>query len=120
MRFIFERRSWAAVLVEERRFPAMAGASWVTALEDETGDQAVEDSAGVVAVEAVLEEGAGGERGLFGEEFEEEVAGGRGEEDFGGGLGLEVVDGCHCGGGGGVGGKWWLWRWRVSRVMELE
>ena len=90
----------------EAAFAAGAGASGVAALDDEIGNQAVEDGAGVVAVEAVLEEVAGGERGLRGEELEENVAGGGLEEDFGGGLGLEVVDGCHVG-GEGEGGLWY-------------
>ena len=76
----------------EAAFAAGTGAGGVAALDDERGDEAVEDGAGVVAVEAVLEEVAGGEWGLGGEELEEDIAGGGLEEDFGGGLRLEVVD----------------------------
>lgn len=56
-------------------FPAMACAGGVAALQDEAWDEAVEDGVVVVSIEAVLEEGPGGEGGLFGKEFEEEVAG---------------------------------------------
>ncbi len=53
----------------------MACAGGVAALQDEAWDEAVEDGVVVVSIEAVLEEGPGGEGGLFGKEFEEEVAG---------------------------------------------
>ena len=51
----------------------------------------MEDGVVVVAVEAVLEEVAGGERGLFGEEFEREVAECGLEDHFGSGLGLGTI-----------------------------
>ena len=57
----------------------------------------MEDGVGVVAIEAVLEEVTGSEWGLFGEELEEEVAGGGVEDAFGGGLGFEVVESGHGG-----------------------
>ncbi len=57
----------------------------------------MENSAVVVAVEAMLEKVARREGGLFCEELEEEVARGSGQEDFGCGLGLEVVDRGHFG-----------------------
>ena len=56
----------------------MACTGGVAALENESRNEAVEDATVVVAVEAVLEEGAGGEGVLIGEEFEEEVSSGRG------------------------------------------
>lgn len=83
------------------RLAAMACAGWVAALEDEAGDKAVEEGVGVVAVEEVLQEVAGGERRLGSEELEGKGAGGGVEDGFGGGLWLEVVDCCH---GGWVGG----------------
>lgn len=41
-------------------FAAMPGACRIAALEDEAGDEAVEDCVGVVAIETVLEEVARG------------------------------------------------------------
>ena len=93
MKFILEVILWIDA------FPAFAGVAWITALDDEAGDEPVEDGVGIVAIEAVLEEGAGGEGGLFGEEFEGEGAGGGVEEEFCGGRGFEVVEGGHCGKG---------------------
>ncbi len=66
MEFILK---WLAVF-GQRATSAIACGGGVAALEDEVGDEAVEEGVGVVAVEAVLEEGAGGEGGLAGEEFE--------------------------------------------------
>lgn len=64
-------------------------------MEDEAGDEAVEDGVVVVAVEGVLEEVAAGERDLLGPELEGDVAAG-GVEDAGGrGLRLEVVERRH-------------------------
>ena len=53
---------------------ARAGSCGIAALDNEAGDEAVEDGVGVVAVEAVLEEVASCEGGLLAEEFELEVA----------------------------------------------
>ena len=53
---------------------AFARACGVAALKDEVSDQPVEDGIFVVTIEAVLEEGTGGEGRLFGEEFKEDVA----------------------------------------------
>lgn len=93
MKFILEK------ILRINAFPAFARIAWITALDDEAGDEPVEDGVRVVAIEAVLEEGAGGERGLLGEEFEGEGPGGAVEEEFGGGRGFEVVEGGHCGRG---------------------
>ena len=57
----------------------------------------MEDGVVVVAIEAELQEVAGGEGRLFGEELEEDVACGGGEEDLGGRLGFEVVESAHVG-----------------------
>ena len=76
-------------------FAAMPSACGVPALENETWDKAVEDRLIVVAIEAVLEEVARGEWGLLSKEFEGEVAGSCGKEDFGCGLGLKVVESRH-------------------------
>lgn len=84
-------REWGAVAA----LAAGAGAGGVAALDYETRDQAVEESVGVVAVEEVLEEGAGGEGCLGGEEGEGEGAGCGVEEGFCGGLGFEIVEGGH-------------------------
>lgn len=92
MEFILE--GFAAV---ECAFAAGAGACGVAALDDEAGDEAMEDGAVVVAVETVLEEVARGEGGLLCEEFKGEVAGGGAEDGFGGGLGFEVVEAGHGG-----------------------
>lgn len=88
------------------RFPAMAGVGGVTTLNYEAWDEAVEESTVVVTVKAVLEEVAGGEGGLFRKQFDEEVACGGGEEDFGGGLGLEIIEGGH---------SWDAWQDEVNR-----
>lgn len=90
MEFIFEQ----AASVDG--FAAFASAGGVTALDHEAGNQAVEDGVIVVAIEAELEEVAGREGGLFGEEFEEDVACGGGEKDLSGGLRLEIVERTHC------------------------
>lgn len=55
-------------------FAPVAGAGRVAALEDEVGDEPVEDRVGVVAVEAELEEVARGEGCLDGPELDVEVA----------------------------------------------
>ena len=78
-------------------FTAVPSACGIATLENETWDKAVEYRVVVVAIEAVLEEVAGGEGGLFGEDFEGEIAGGCGEENFGCGWGLEVVESRHIG-----------------------
>ncbi len=78
-------------------FAAMPSACGVATLENETWNKAVEYCIIVVAIEAVLEEVARGEGGLFGEEFEGEVAGSCGEEGFSCGLGLEIVESRHVG-----------------------
>lgn len=57
----------------------------------------MEDGISVVAIEAELQEVAGAEGRLGGEEVQEDVAGGGGKEDLGGGLGFEVVESAHCG-----------------------
>lgn len=57
------------------RFAPFARCRRIPALDDETGHEAVEQGAVVVAIEAVLEEVAAGEGGLLGEELEEEIAG---------------------------------------------
>lgn len=69
-------------------FTAVAGASWVPALEDEVRDKSVEDRVSVVAVEDELEEVTGGEGCLGGPELDVEVAVGGFEDYFGtfGGL----------------------------------
>ena len=82
-------------LVVVDAFAAMPSACGVPTLENETGDKAVKDRLIVVAIEAVLEEVTRGQWGLLGEEFEREVAGSCGEEDFRCGLGLEVVESRH-------------------------
>lgn len=87
--------------IVDRALAARASAGGIAALDDEAGYEAMEDSAIVVAVETVLQEVAGGERGLFGEEFEGKVARGGFEDEFGCGLGLEVVEGGHGGEFGG-------------------
>jgi len=51
----------------------------------------VKDGAIVVAVQAVLEEVARCERDLFGEDFNDKVAGGGVEQDFGRRRRLEIV-----------------------------
>ena len=91
MKFILE------VILRIDALSAFAGIAWVTALDDEAGDESVKDGVGVVAIEAVLEEGAGSERGLLGEEFEGEGAGGGVEKEFRGGWRFEVVERGHCG-----------------------
>lgn len=60
-------------------------------MEDEAWDEAMEGCAIVVTIETVLQERAGGEWDLFGKELKEEIAGGSGQKDFGGGLWFEVV-----------------------------
>lgn len=87
MKFILEVILWIDA------FPAFARIAWITALDDEAGKEPVEDGVGVVAIETVLEEGAGGEGGLLGEELECEGPGGGVEEEFCGGRGFEVVEG---------------------------
>ena len=57
----------------------------------------MEDGVVVVAVEAVLEEIATGEGDLLCEEGEGDVALGGMENEGGGGLGFEVVEGGHAG-----------------------
>lgn len=76
-------------------FAAMPSACGVATLQNETWDKAMEYGVLVVAIEAVLNEVARCEGGLFGEEFEGEVAGSCGEENFGCWLGLEVVESRH-------------------------
>ena len=76
-------------------FAAMPSACGVATLQNESWDKAVEYGVLVIAIEAVLNEVAGCEGGLFGEEFEREVAGSCGEEDFGCWLGLEIVESRH-------------------------
>ena len=78
-------------------FAAMPSACGVATLQDEAWDKAVKCCILVVAIKAVLKEVARGEGGLFGEEFEGEVAGGCGEKNFGCWLGLEVVKSRHVG-----------------------
>ena len=90
MHFIVE-----AVAAVDDALAACAGAGGVAALDDEARDEAVEDGAVVVAVEAVLEEVAGGEGGLLGEELEGEVAGGGCEDYFGCWWGFKIVCGRH-------------------------
>lgn len=65
----------------------MTGAGGVAALEDEVGDEPVEDGRVVVAIEAELEEVAGCEWGLGGPELDVEVAVGGFEDYFGTGGG---------------------------------
>lgn len=89
MEFIFEQ----AARIDG--FAAFARASRITALDHEAGNQAVEDSVVIVAIEAKLEEVAGCEGGLFGEEVEEDVTCGGGEKDLRGGLWLEIVERTH-------------------------
>lgn len=86
MEFIFEG------LAGVDAFATFARVGRVATLEDKIGYKTVKERAGVVAIETVLEEGAGCEGGLFGEEFEKDVAGGGGEKNFGGGLRLKIVD----------------------------
>ena len=83
---------------------ACAGAGGIAALQDEAWHEAVEDSVGVVAVEAVLEEVAARGWALLRKEGELEVARGGVEDYFGCGLGFEVVELRHVGFGGGGGG----------------
>lgn len=90
MEFILK---WCAAFEAARA--ARTGAIGVAALDDEAWDQAVEDCAVIVAVEAVLEEVARCEWGLVREELEGDVAGGGVEDYFGGGLGLEIVESRH-------------------------
>lgn len=78
-------------------FAAMPSACGVATLQDEAWDKAVEYRVLVVAIEAVLKEVARCKGGLFGEEFEGEVAGSCGEENLGCWLGLEVVESRHVG-----------------------
>lgn len=62
-------------------------------MEDESWDEAVKMGAVVVAIEAELEEVARGERCLGGEELEGDGAECCVENEGGGWLGLEVVEG---------------------------
>lgn len=119
------------------RFATVAGAGRVATLEDEVGDEPVEDRVGVVAVEAELEKVAGGEGCLDSPEFDVKVAVGSFEDylctEGGGGvcvlvggvgnnvgekkedvlcLGLEVVAGSHCRGG--------YWRYFVAKAAEVK
>ena len=80
--------------------PAGTGASGVTALDDKAGDQAVENGAVIVSIQAKLEKVAAGERGLLSEELEEDLASGGVEDGFCGRLWLEVVKCAHVGGDG--------------------
>lgn len=90
MEFIFEQAT------RVNGFAAFASAGGITTLNDEAGYQAVEDGVVVVAIEAELEEVAGRQWGLFGEEVEEDVACGGGEKDLRSGLRLEIVERTHC------------------------
>ena len=66
--------------------PALARVRGVAGLDDEARGDPVEGAAVVVAVETVLDEVAGGERGLLREEGDGEGAG-SGVQDHGGGGG---------------------------------
>ena len=77
-------------------FATFSSAGGITTLDDEARDQAVEDGVVKVAIQAELEEVAGCEGGLFGEEVEEDVARGGGEKDLRSGLGLEIIERTHC------------------------
>ena len=89
MEFILEVILWIDA------FPAFARIAWITALDDEARNEPVEDGVAVVAIETMLKKGAGGKRGLLGEEFECEGPGGGVEEEFGRGRGFEVVERGH-------------------------
>lgn len=89
MEFIFEQAARVS------GFAAFASAGGITALDHEAGYQAVEDGVVVVAIEAELEEVAGREGGLFGEEVEEDVACGGSKKDLRGRLRLEIVERTH-------------------------
>lgn len=71
-------------IVGERGDASMTGASGIASLDDEAGDETVEDRIGVVPIEAVLEEISRREWCLFSEKFEEEVTRGGVEDNFGG------------------------------------
>jgi hypothetical protein len=73
---------WLAIIYGAET--AGASASGITALDNEARYETMEDRADVVVVQAVLEEVARCERGLFGEEFEGEIAAGGLEDYFGG------------------------------------
>jgi hypothetical protein len=70
------------------RFAAMAGAGGIAALQDETGNEPMEDRVIVVAVVAELKEVARRERSLLTPELELEVAEIGFENDLGAGGGL--------------------------------
>lgn len=91
MEFIFEEAAGVDCL------SAIASAGRIAALNDEAWDEAVEDSVIVVAIKAKLEKIAGCDGSLFGEEVEENITCGGGEEDLSRGLGLEVVESTHFG-----------------------
>lgn len=55
-------------------FTTVAGAGRVAALQDEVGDEPVEDGVNIVAINAELEEVAGGKRCLDGPELDVDVA----------------------------------------------
>lgn len=63
----------------------------ISALYDETWDQAVEDCVGVVAIETMLEKIAGCEGSLFGEELQGQIARSGPEDNLCCGLRFEVI-----------------------------
>ncbi len=48
---------------------SMACACWVASLNNEPWDEAMEDGVIVIPIKTMLEKGAGGDWGLFGEKF---------------------------------------------------
>lgn len=92
MKFVLE-----AIAIVDGANATSTGICRITTLQDEVGNQAVEDCVSVEAIETVLEEVSRGERGLFGEEFECQVARGGLQDYFGCWLRLEVVDIGHVG-----------------------
>lgn len=76
-------------------FATRACACRVATLENEAGNQSVEDRVIVVAIYAVLEEVAACEGDLLRPELERDIARGSMKDAGGSGLGFEIVEGGH-------------------------
>jgi hypothetical protein len=77
--------------IVDSAYTTRASSSRVTALNDEAWNQTVEDCAIVVAVQTMLKEVARCERDLFGEDLDDEVAGGGVEQDLGRRRRFEII-----------------------------